>query len=118
MGQVLLASKAPSIDSNQQTLSKRQPPLPTQAGANALSPPTRSGGGLIFPREMTGEELHEARGLISRTGQDAHAVLDVLTAAIQTGEIRVFADVDADTSYHCRNRGEVLSIRSGYHYEK
>jgi hypothetical protein len=37
---------------------------------------------------MTGEELREARQLASRAGQDAQAVLDVLTAAIQAGEIR------------------------------
>jgi hypothetical protein len=37
---------------------------------------------------MTGEELREARQLVSRVGQDAQDVLDVLSAAIHAGEIR------------------------------
>jgi hypothetical protein len=37
---------------------------------------------------MLGVELKEAQALIQRAGKDAQAVLDVLTAAIQAGEIR------------------------------
>jgi phage replication O-like protein O len=70
---------APSIENHQQTSSKKQPP---QQPANG------SGCDLVFPREMLGVELNEARALIQRAGKDAQAVLDVLTAAIQAGEIR------------------------------
>jgi len=37
---------------------------------------------------MTGAELREAQVLVQRAGRDAQAVLDVLAAAIQAGEIR------------------------------
>ena len=37
---------------------------------------------------MTGAELQEAQSLIRRASRDAQAVLDVLTAATQAGEIR------------------------------
>ena len=37
---------------------------------------------------MTGAELREAQALVQRAGRDAQAVLDVLAATIQAGEIR------------------------------
>jgi phage replication O-like protein O len=79
------AKMAPSIENHQQTLTKTQPPPHQEAGTVT---PGGSGDGLVFPREMTGAELHEARSLLQRTGRDAQAVLDVLAAAIQAGEIR------------------------------
>jgi phage replication O-like protein O len=89
------ARMAPTIDNHQQTLSKRQPPPQERAGEARASPPAQpsptSGSGgeeLVFPREMTGMELKEARTLVSRAGRDAQAVLDVLAAAIRAGEIR------------------------------
>ncbi|HEC16012.1 MAG TPA: hypothetical protein ENI99_05490 [Sedimenticola sp.] len=89
------AKTAPSIENHQQTLPKRQPPRQARAGEGSPSPPTpplpppRSGGEeLVFPREMTGVELQEAQVLVRRVGSDAQAMLDVLTAAIQAGEIR------------------------------
>jgi hypothetical protein len=43
---------------------------------------------LVFPGEMTGVELKEARELVKRAGREAQALLDVLAAVIQAGEIR------------------------------
>ena len=89
------AKMAPTIENTQKTLSKRQPPPQESAGVTRASPPAQpspspgSGGeALVFPVEMTGMELQEARALASRAGRDAQAVLDVLAAAIQAGEIR------------------------------
>ncbi len=80
---------APSIENHQQTHPKRQPPRQERAGCASQDHPLGSGGyELDFPKEMTGAELQEAKILIQRTGKDAQAVLDVLTAAIHAGEIR------------------------------
>lgn len=80
------AKMTPTIDNNQKTILNRQPP---QELAGEISIPPRGGGEhLVFPREMTGAELQEARVLITRAGNDAQVVLDVLAAAIQAGEIR------------------------------
>ena len=81
------ARAAPPIKNTQQTLPNRQPPPRTGGGEN-VCPPGSGGEDLIFPKEMTGVELREARALVRRAGEDAQAVLDVLTAAIQAGEIR------------------------------
>jgi len=86
------ARMAPTIDNYQKTILKRQPPPQERAGEAPHSPlvlPPRGGGEeMIFPREMTGAELKEARSLMQRAGSDGQAVLDVLQATIQAGEIR------------------------------
>jgi phage replication O-like protein O len=89
------AKIAPTIENHQQTPSKRQPPQQEQAKVAhschqpQLSPFSGSGGvELVFPGEMTGVELKEARELVKRAGRDAQALLDVLAAVIQAGEIR------------------------------
>lgn len=89
------AEIAPSRENTQQTQPNRQPPRLEPEGQAFPFPPAPpiphpgcGGNDLIFPREMTGAELKEANALVQRAGSDAQAVLDVLTAAIQAGEIR------------------------------
>ena len=66
-----------TIENTPQTLSNRQPPQQTGGSSD-----------WFFPKEMTGPELEQARLLVSRAGEDAQAILDVLAAAINAGEIR------------------------------